>query len=751
MATAKGMVGMRPEKNLVFGRELRRLRLARGLSQPQLAALIPTDPTYISKVENGHRIPALVTVRAWDEALEAGGRLVALLTVQGATRPAQLPAGSARFFGRSRELAGLDDIFAGPAPASSPIVVAIDGVAGVGKTTLALQWAHCASKGFADGQLYIDLRGYSAGSPVRPRIALEEFLVALGISADTIPATVKQRAALYRSLLADRALLVVLDNAKDSVQIKPLLPGSPSCAVVITSRNQLSNLAMSVGAQRVTLGPLSDGESTALISETVGFERARAERDAVRALARQCAYLPLAMRIVAERVAAHPRQAIGELVDELTAAGKRLDGMSVGDSDAVRTALSWSYTSVDAEAARMWRLLGLHPGLTISVAVAAALVAVPPATARRLLAGLASVHLLETGPSGQYQFHDLLRDYAAELVAATETAEQRSDAVRRLTDFYLHTAYNSNVALAPEREMPLELAPVIDGVDPLTFSGFAPARDWCDAEASNFSPIARLAATYGQHVTAWQLSVVLWNYLVLRGPSHVWDACHRVAVKSARQVRDQSGESWVLNNLAYLMRLRRDYERSEELYAQALAIRRDIADDWGQAWSLVGLGMLNAERGHPTRTYEQVGQAHALFTRLGNRHGQGVALCVMADACRDLGQFDEGLRCLSDAFMVFDGLNGPRGRGYLLTKLGQLHHSRGALVAAQEVLKQALDARREAEHRAGEAETLTYLGEVLDNLGQGHQAELCWNQALEIWEKLNDLRTHDLRAMLRRH
>lgn len=737
------------EPKHLFGAEVRRLRKVRGLSQAQLAAMIPTDTTYVSKVERGHRVPASESARAWDAALGAEGRLLALLAVRAAARPAQLPATVASFVGRKDELIRLDDLVKESRATNVMPAVVIDGNAGIGKTTLALRWAHHASPRFPDGQLYVDLRGYSAnGDPVEPEVALSEFLIALGLQGEALPQTLTQKSALYRSILADRSVLILLDNAADSAQVEPLLPGSRACVVIVTSRKRLSRIAISAGVQRVTLGTLSPLESAILISEVIGDRRARNEAEAVGTLAARCGHLPLAIRIAAERIAHHPDKSVHDLVKELTAGGDLINELDVGESLSVRAVFSWSYDDIDGQAARLWRLLSLHPGLHLSPDSAAAVAGVRTPVAHRLLERLASVHLLEPAQNGRYQFHDLIREYAADKTLEVDGVTEHTAARRRLLGFYLHTAYHANMVLAPERDIPVDLAPVVEGVTPLEFSSFSAALQWCDAEGQNFPQLISLAAHCGEPVVGWQLAVVLWNYLLLRRHPHLWDATHRLAVDCALEARDRSGESWVLNNLAHFMRLRRDYESAERHYQQALDIRKGLGDQWGQAWTLVGVGALSVELGRPATALSQASEAYDAFVGLAHRHGQAVALCVRGDAFRDMGQSASSLQCLERALQIFDDLGSSRGRAHALTKIGRLRLQQGDSGPALAVLHRALAARSDAEDGCGGAEVLMYMGQALSALGRKNEACEAWSAALELWDEFDDIRSLDVRSLL---
>ncbi|MGC0416436.1 helix-turn-helix domain-containing protein [Embleya sp. AB8] len=424
------------DHTLSFGAALRHHRRQQGLSLRQLAGLVAYSPGWLSRIENGMSTPTMQLARLCDRELATDGVLAALAgsglaTRPGRLRPAQLPAGPAQFVGREHDLRALDALLAHSTQTHSPLTVSIDGPPGVGKTALMIRWANQVSAAFPDGVLYRDLRGHSADAePMRPTDVLADFLAALQICAPAVPADVEQRAAMFRSVLAGRRMLVILDNAADSRQVAPLLPGTAGCAAVVTSRRRLTGLAVRAGAAKVSLGPMSPEESFALLCAVVGPERILAEPDAARDLGWRCAYLPLALRIAAEQLATRPHRSVALLVGELADDGDRLNVLSDGDDPnlAVRSAFWGSYRELDAEASRAFRLLGLYPSNRIQASVAAALIERPLAHTRRLLESLVSVHLLEeTGPD-RYRLANLLRAYAAERADAEDARVGDNDA-----------------------------------------------------------------------------------------------------------------------------------------------------------------------------------------------------------------------------------------------------------------------------------------------------------------------------------
>ena len=408
----------------------------------------------------------------------------------GIAPPRQLPPSPPGFVGREGELAQLDSFVPPPGRRrSGPVVIAaVHGMAGVGKTALAVHWGHRVARRFPDGQLYMDLRGHSARVAMTPGEALGRALRALGVPDRQVPAEVEEQAALYRSLLAGRRVLVVLDNAVTPEQVRPLLPGSAGCMAVVTSRCRLSGLAARDGAQRISLDVLPAAQAVAVLAQAAGAARVDAEPAAADELARLCGRLPLALRIAAERVARRPRSALADLAGELTGARNRLDLLCAGDDDAtaVRAVFSWSYRTLPPTAARAFRSLGLLAGPDISAPAVAALIAADTATARQLLELLAGMYLVEDSGEDRYRLHDLLRLYATERSSAEDTDEGRSAARHRVLDWYLHTAQAANSSIAHDLCFPqIRLDAAAEGCVPLTFATIRQALDWCETEHAN--------------------------------------------------------------------------------------------------------------------------------------------------------------------------------------------------------------------------------------------------------------------------
>lgn len=729
-----------------FAEELERLLRKRGLSWRRLSDLIGYTPSWLSKIKHGAP-PSAELARKCDQVLEAEGQLIALAAATGGpVRLAQLPAAAATFVGRETELFELSEILSCAPDPGAPQTVAIDGPPGAGKTALALRVAHSVVSQYPDGQLYVDLRGYSPdGHPRLVDEVLEEFLTALGVQIDVIPAGLDARAKLFRSVLADRRVMVVLDNAADSQQLEPLMPGSSGCGVVVTSRKRLSGLAMR-GDRRITLGPMTEEESITLLRRVIGAERAEAEPDAVRALASRCGHLPLALRIAAERVATHPHHSVDLLVAELATEEQRLDGLSTDDSVAVKTVFSWSYRDLSADAARMFRLVGLHSGSHLSTGAAAALADQPLVHARRLLDRLTAVHLLEGMGNDRYRMHDLLRVYAAEQAAAEEPERERTLALRRMVDWYLHNVYAANHALAPQRHDPV-LAPSEFGIDVADFD-YDSALEWCEIEMSNIVMATRTAAAVGRHVPCWQLPAGSFNYLHLRKRWTLWVAAHEVGVEGARAAADPYGESWVLNNLAIAYRELRRVDEAKATFEQALKIRQDIGDRVGTAWTLTGVGFVGFDQHDFDVAAKHFGHALDIFREVGDRHGEGIALANVGDAYRALHEFDRAIGALEAALDLFQDMADGYGVGYTLVKLGDTYAELKRPAEALRFFERALEIRRELGDRWGEGETLHKQGLALADSGRTDEATASLRAAYGIFEELGDPRAADLKDLI---
>ncbi|MFG3255075.1 BTAD domain-containing putative transcriptional regulator [Streptomyces sp. NPDC048172] len=467
------------------------------------------------------------------------------------TGPAQLPPDLTSFVGRSAELAQLQALLPDRSPPPTVVVATVSGMAGAGKTALAVRWAHQVADRFPDGQLFLNLRGFDAGEePVPAQSALRTFLAALGVPEQQIPAPLDAQASLYRSRLAQRRVLILLDNARDIEQVRPLLPGSPGSLVVVTSRNRLTGLVASAGAHPVTLRRLTPEDGHALLGHRLGAQRTAAEPAAADEIVARCARLPLALAVAAARAAANPGFPLSAIAEELRHSDENLDAFASSDlSTDVRAVFSWSYAALSAPAARLFRLLALPTGPDVSAHTAAALAGLGTAATRALLAELADAHLLVEHRSGRYTPHDLLRVYAAERLRAAGPVREQERAVERLLSWYLHTMDAAHPLLTPHRRR-LRLEPPPPGCLPLAFTDREEAREWCETERANLVAATHFATVSGRGDLAWRLNSALWGFLHLR--NHLADRrdASPAALGLARAAHGRAGEGGALSLLA---------------------------------------------------------------------------------------------------------------------------------------------------------------------------------------------------------
>lgn len=665
--------------------------------------------------------------------------------------PRQLPAGAAHYTGRAADLAKLDTLLAEPrtgGPVTATVFLVV-GAAGVGKTALAVHWAHQARSRFPDGDIYVDLHGYDPVVPAPLEQVLERVLRALGVTTRNMPGDLEAQTALYRSLLAGRRVLIVLDNAAAAEQVRPLLPGSATCRVVVTSRQRLSGLVAREGAARLTLDPLHPTEALSLLEQIIGADRVAGERSAAAELTRACAYLPLALRIAAERAAVHPRLTLAELARQLSGERDRLDLLTADDdeSTAVRIVFSWSYRALPPTLSRVFRLLGLHTGPDISTPAAATLTGLTVEQAQRCLDALASVHLVEEIDRDRYRLHDLLRLYAAECATEDETGADRADAILRLLTWYLHCADAADRQLAPRRRhVPLDEPP--DGCAPLTFETHGRAWQWCETERLNLVAATRQAAAEGHFDIAWKLPTALWGYFTLRTPWVDWIIAFRTGLAAAEQQADRGGYAWLLAGLGIAYRNLRRYDDAVRNFDLAIEIWRELGDRYAEAWTLGSLSITLWELEKFTEALACSQHALTLFRDVGSQYGESQALHCFGDACRGLERYGEALDYLRHALSLRREKGDPGGESQILNSLGDTYRALDELDKAAEHYRQALEMWREIGDRWSEARTLTSLGDVAKALGNAGAARESWRQALEICDELGAPQTAEIQERL---
>jgi DNA-binding SARP family transcriptional activator/Tfp pilus assembly protein PilF len=653
--------------------------------------------------------------------------------------PRQLPGGAAHFTGRAAELEALTGLLDQDAGTGRTVMIsAIGGTAGVGKTALAVHWAHQVADRFPDGQLYVNLRGYDPDQPVRAADALAGFLRALGVAGQDIPAEADERAARYRSLVAGKRMLVVLDNAGEVEQVRPLLPGSPACVTVVTSRDSLPGLVARDGARRLDLDLLDSGEAVGLLRALIGG-RVDADPAAAAALAGQCARLPLALRVAAELAAGRPAAPLAGLVGELADQQRRLDLLEAGGDPrtAVRAVFSWSYQHLDPDARPAFRLLGLHPGPDLDGYAAAAITGHPLAAARGLLDGLARAHLIQpTGP-GRHGMHDLLRAYARELAASLDGEKERRAALTRLLDHYLHTAAAAMDTLFPaeQHRRPRAAAPSTPA-PPVT--GPAEARAWLDAQRANLVAATVHAAGHGWRGHATRLAATLFRYL--EGGCHYPEAVtvHTCARQAACQAGDRAAEATALHNLGLIGARQGSHQQATSHLQQAMALFRAVSDRTGEARALHNLGLVDFQQGGYRQASGHFQQALVLFRETGDRSGEARALTDLGLVDLRQGRYKQATRHLRHALALFRVTGDRTGEAYALGNLGDVDLRQGGYQQARARLRRALALFRETGDRTGEAYALSGLGDAHLRQGGYRQAGDHYRQALALFRAIQD-------------
>ena len=640
--------------------------------------------------------------------------------------PRQLPAAATGFTGRSAELTTLTELLR---PGGGTLVVSVGGAAGVGKTALAVHWAHQASGLFPDGQLYINLHGHDPGQPMLPTDVLAGFLRALGVAGQDIPASQDDRAARYRSLLAGRRMLVLLDNAGSAGQVGPLLPGPGGCAVLVTSRDALPDLTAGGGAHRLDLDMLPPPDAQALLTNLIG-DRAAADPAAVTALAGQCTWLPLALRVTAELAATRPADPLASLAAELDllAAGGDHPG-------AVRTVFAWCYRHLDLATARTFRLAGLHPGPDFDRYATAALTGCPAGQADQALARLTSAHLMHVTAPGRYGLHDLLRGYACELAAAHDGEGESRAALTRLFDHYLHTAATAMDALFPalpsrRPRIPSPASPAPAVTDPVM------AQAWLDAERATLVAVAGHTAARGWPGHATRLAITLAGSLDTG--SHFPEAVTVCACarQAAQETGDRGAEAAALSGLAFIdLQQGRNPQATGHL-EQALALYREAGDQAGQARSLLSLGFIDLQQGRCQQAAEHSLQAADLSRDATAWRVMAQGLANLGRAELRLGRYLDAIHHSRKAQALFRRNGDLSGVAGTLNVIGAANQRQGRYRLAVEQHTQALALFRTAGDRTGQAESLFRLG-ILDLCRDRYQKAVDHHrQALAIYHEM---------------
>jgi tetratricopeptide (TPR) repeat protein len=664
--------------------------------------------------------------------------------------PRQLPAAVGCFTGRDAELATLTSLLKdAPRAVAAMVISAIGGTAGVGKTALAIEWAHQVAGEFPDGQLYVNLRGFDpSGTPAAPEAAMRGFLDALGVPPERTPPGLEAQAGLYRSLLADKQMLIVADNARDEQQVRPLLPASPGSLVLITSRSQLGGLVAAEGARLISLDVLTHAEAVHMLAARLGAARAAAEPAAVDRIARSCAHLPLALAVATARAAARPRFPLAALAAELADAVGRLDALDVGDpGSSVRAVFSWSTRQLTGEAARTFRLLGIHPGPDVTVPAAASLAGRSQPLAHALLRQLARAHLIIEHAPGRYAFHDLLRAYAAEQAHQTDSQADRDAAFGRVLDHYLHTAARAALLLDPAME-PVVLASPIPGAAPGQPADRRQALAWLEAEHQVLLAAVVLAAKSGFDSHAWQLPWAMSPFLHARGHWQAWARAERTALAAATRLGDTAAQALSGRLLANACTYLGDHDQARGYYASSLTLYQRLGDRLGQAKVQHNLGVLAEGQGRYADALGHSEQALRLFQAIGDKAAEAQALNGVGWHHGLLGDYQQARVFCRQALALSAEIGNRRTQGYAWDSLGYAEHHLGNLAEAAACYQRALSLKREGGDRFLEADTFTHLGDTYRAAGDLAQAREAWQQALAILEDLQHPDAGRVRAKL---
>jgi DNA-binding SARP family transcriptional activator/tetratricopeptide (TPR) repeat protein len=655
--------------------------------------------------------------------------------------PRQMPAGARHFVGRAPELKQLDALLSQEVPGGTVVITAISGIGGIGKTALALRWGHQVAAHFPDGQLYVNLRGYDPGGvPLTPAEAIRGFLDALGVPPTEIPESPDVQVALYRTILADRRMLIVLDNARNPDHVRPLLPASPGCLVIVTGRSAMTGLSITDGAVTIPLGLVSQAEAEELMAARLGPDRLAAEPEATAQLIELCGRLPLALAITAARAAAHPAAALASFAAQMSSEHDRLDAFDVGDATtSVRAVFSWSVGQLSDGAARLFRILGVHPGPDFTAAAASSLAGLPAHEARRLLAELVGASLISEQVSGRYAFHDLLRAYAGEQVACAETASDRQAALRRLLDHYLYTARAAGALIFFE-DLPLPELPALkdSAVTPERTNTTLGAISWFRAEHQVLVAAATHAEGFGAARYAWQIPCTMTQYFRAVGRTRDWASLDVVALRAAASLGDDGALGRVYFSLGTRSRITGACDDAIGYLRRSMSHFRAIDDLASQASVHLALSGVYRSRREllPERAPADVPIAlsHAIdaldwFCSAGDRTGEARALTDLANHYLALGDLQTARAYCAKALQLNVEVGHMTGQVDSLDTLGRIHVGIGD---HEQAIRYFLDALT----TCGQAGFPVRPPHILENLGDAYLASGDAAAARATWQEL---------------
>lgn len=663
----------------------------------------------------------------------------------------QLPADIAGFVNRESSLNQLNALLDRRADgdgATSTSVAAITGAPGVGKTALALHWAHQVRHRFPDGDLYVDMRSYGSGPPLSTEQALDIFLRSFKVEPEAIPLDLEERAAMYRSIIGTKRILIFVDNVGTVKQLRHLLPGSGRCLLIATSRAMLSSLVAREGATRLRVTVLSPEDSVRLLAEIIGEDRVETEPAAATQIAQLCSYLPLALRVVAERTAGRPHLRLADVAGELIDEQRRLDTLASDEDELtdVRAVFSWSYRALSASQKHIFRLLGLHPGDEISSEAAAALVGGPTATVARQLQELADVHLLQEVNHHRFQLHALLRAYSIERCQRETAQRDRTHAIRRMHGWYLHTADHARQVILPYSHA-IPLVPV-DGIHIPALGTIAEAMNWYERERLNLLGVLHQALDLGQYDLAWKLPVVADGFFELHSYWDEWKQIHEDGLAAAQAIGDRLGEASNYFCLGDVFWRLTEHDQALQHYDQALIISHQIGDHWLEGFTLRGTGLIHEELGDPDRAMDYFQRALAVFRDSGIERGEGMALLSVGKNLHTRGELPAAAQHCRDAITIFRRIGDQWSAAWGRLPLGRIHDELGQSDDAEADLREAVRIFQEFSDRRSEALSLDHLGDVLNRRGELQKSRQIWAEALEIFESVDPNAAESVRTKI---
>ncbi|SMC72768.1 DNA-binding transcriptional activator of the SARP family [Kibdelosporangium aridum] len=662
------------------------------------------------------------------------------------TSPRQLPHDIARFTGRTDELDSLDQLWVNRGN-DGLAIISIDGAPGVGKTTLAIRWAHRIVHMYPDVQLYLNLRGYAPDGPVTPAAAVETLLRSLGVSNEVIPSGLDERSALLRSTLSGRRTLLFLDNARDAEQVRPLLP-STTALVIVTSRNQLRALSIRDGAYRLTLHRLHCEQSLELLASAIGHHRITKDIAYAGKLVELCDHLPLAIAIVAERAlrAGSLREVVTALEDEQA----RLDNLDTRDNNpytSLRAALTWSYHALSQQAAAMFRKLGMYPGNDIGLPAAIALAGMPQA--QTALDQLVAAHLAEERQPGRYELHDLVRLYAAE-TAEQDTPEERHAAANRVLDWYLHTAINADRFVDPGRHREFLKGIPAPTVAPKDFTSAREARAWFGQEYDSLRSVTAWAAAHGFPGYAWRIAMTMTTFFDYAIPWHDGVEFYQAAYKAAKTAGETVGEGYTLNSLGCVLLDMGEQRAAIARFRASRSKFQSLPDLRGTAMTTGNIGLAHVELDETDEAMRYTRQAMELFEQLGDNRGISRNLDNLGIAYANKGEYWNAVECYQKAVVLnYDSGNADH-EAWVLTHMGAAYTGLREYSLAIRAYRNAVGLFRSTGNTRHMARVLIDLGSTLDQAGHPGIARGIWEAAVAVMTDLADPRAHELTEKLER-